>query len=130
METKIDFQSISDYLKKGELSSLLPRIEYDIDTLLEMAKIYLEEIKRVSKTKLVDKVTADAIVDRLEKISVLVKKNPKKLQDKFSLIALYFLQVDDKDNDMDSPMGFDDDAELINLFITIENIQIDKIKLG
>ncbi len=130
MEPNLDFSSLSQYFKTGVNPPYIPDQSISIDSVLERARKYLIQIREISRSKLIDKTTAEAILVRLEKFSILAKENPEKWKLKTILLGMYFVQIDDKDNDLDSPMGFDDDAELFNILITKENLKIEKIPLN
>ncbi len=129
MEKNIDFNILKKIIKNQEDIKNSIINNHNIDSIMDMANNYLIQIKEVSKTKLIDLKTAESILDRLEKIYTLTKENPEKMKQKFILVALYFVQVDDRDNDLNSPVGFDDDAELVNILIETEKLEIEKIKL-
>ncbi len=124
LEIMVPFRELENYLKTGKRPSYFPDLkEYSLENVLPDSKEYYQTILERSKKQILDIKTAKLILDTIESLIPLVTKMESEVQYQFLLVVYYFIQVDDRENDLNSPIGFDDDAEIVNLFL--DRIQSD-----
>lgn len=91
--------------------------EADLTELILLSRHYLSKIIKAARNRpLINANLATAIHDKIEKITEEVSSAPEKLNI-FKAVILYFIIEDDDENDFDSPIGFEDDATVINTFL-------------
>ncbi|MCB1176940.1 MAG: hypothetical protein KDK36_05110 [Leptospiraceae bacterium] len=131
MKDTLDFNLLAKYLK-GEVSDNgLPSLgHWNLDMALEISESYFEEVKNQSESSPVDVDTAGEILDRIKKLIPIMKSKDEKTLYKFYLTVLYYIQVEDDFNDLESSDGFDDDAEIMNLFLKNINSSLPLITIS
>ena len=115
----VPFQDLKRYLETGEKYLNFPSFEgYTLSKALSDSREYLRIVEKTAKTEMVDLKTATEIFDRIEKLVPYLetRKNAGEIYS-FFLVVYYYIQVEDDENDLNSPVGFDDDAEIMNLFL-------------
>lgn len=90
--------------------------ETSICDLLKRAENHLEEAKNLKATThpLINIVLAEAILDTLKKVVEEWDSIPKHARSWCLGMIQYFISSDDEEDDFDSPIGFEDDAEVVN----------------
>ena len=104
------------YLKT--MNNLIAEVEEaDLIELILLSRHYLNKITEASKDHpLINARLAAAIHDKIEKVADEVSSTSENLTI-FKAAILYFIIEDDDENDFDSPIGFEDDATVINTFL-------------
>ena len=124
LDTMVPFKDLENYLKTGKRPSYFPELKgYSIENVISDSREYYQIILERSKKHILDVKTAKLIVDKIETLVPIVSKMETEIQYQFLLVVYYFIQVEDFENDLNSPIGFDDDSEIVNLFL--ERIQSD-----
>ncbi|MBK8397782.1 MAG: hypothetical protein IPL26_21415 [Leptospiraceae bacterium] len=129
MSIKLDFLELKRFLKGEKLGFFMPTEIWSVSECVSKSKTYLDRVRILSKTTLVDNKTASAIYDKIEKLAPIVSNLPEDAKTKFSLVCQYFTQTEDEEDDLNSPVGFDDDAEIINLLIESIGSPVELIQL-
>ena len=88
-----------------------------IAALLAEAKRHLNEVRAAKeRNSLLDLRTAEAVVARLR---VLAERTMAPEEAGwFKAVVLYFVESNDEENDLNSPIGFDDDLRVVEAFET------------
>jgi hypothetical protein len=116
----ISKDSLIAHFKNESLFSELPDLSaMEVQEMLAEAKEHLRKSEDAAKKGLTDAKTAKAIYQKLLEIHTYLKvHSPSSATwEQFKLVIVYFVQENDEENDFDSPVGFDDDAEIVNCFL-------------
>ncbi|MBM9592368.1 hypothetical protein JWG41_18130 [Leptospira sp. 201903075] len=125
---------ISDFLSHNHLPLGLPDLkQYEIRSLLELAGKHVKKAEEYAEKGVTDIATAKLIYNRLVEIDEFFSKQAVVSETglyQFKLVIIYFIQEEDDESDFTSVVGFDDDAEILNLFIKSLNSSIKPIILS
>lgn len=130
-----------EILKKDELISylqtgkppvhLLSAYRVPRSTLISMAESHKNLALDASKKGLTDGKTAEMIYKTIVQLvqDLEIQKASEDVWDKFCLVTAYYIQVEDEEDDFHSPVGFDDDARVMNCFLDYLGSPLQRIQV-
>ena len=105
--TRSQFDCLSEYAERA--AAISP------SELLEEARQHLEQTKTAhAANRMINVRLASAIVDVIERVANAWDSLPANHQNWLAAAMLYFSSCDDDEPDFDSPIGFEDDVEILN----------------
>jgi hypothetical protein len=127
----VSFQDCKDYLTGNSI--VLPEIgdflTQSLDYLLVQCSEHRDSAIEHGKSNLTDSNMAIRIMDTLD-LLVKERKWSENEEKAIKICMFYFIQNEDAENDWDSPIGFDDDAQILNFCLDYLNSSLPRINLS